>query len=201
MAVTALVMAGGKASRMKSKVEKPMLRVCGKTMLERTIRALRKSASVDRIIVAVTATTPITAQAAKQIGVETFKTPGRSYVSDMQYAVRELGLEIVLVASADIPFITSEIIDAAVSRFEQSKKPALTVMTPIDTYRRLGLRPHIIMNVQGNRLVPVGINIVDGSKIGLPELDEEILLSDSEEIALNVNTPLELQVARRLCGE
>jgi adenosylcobinamide-phosphate guanylyltransferase len=201
MAVTALVMAGGKASRMKSKVEKPMLRVCGKTMLERTIRALRKSVSVDRIIVAVTATTPITAKAAKQIGVETFKTPGRSYVSDMQYAVRELGLEIVLVASADIPFITSEIIDAAVSRFEQSKKPALTVMTPTATYRRLGLRPHIIMNVQGNRLVPVGINIVDGTKIGLPELDEEILLSDSEEIALNVNTPLELQVARRLCGE
>jgi adenosylcobinamide-phosphate guanylyltransferase len=201
MAVTALVMAGGKASRMKSNVEKPMVKVCGKTMLERTIQALRKSASVDRIIVAVTETTPITALAAKQIGVETFKTPGHSYVSDMQYAVKQLGLRIVLVTSADIPFITSEIINEAVSRFELSRKPALSVMTPVDTYTKLGLRPHVIMNVQGNRFVPVGINIIDGTKIDLRKLDEEILLSDSEEIALNVNTPLELQVARRLCGE
>jgi adenosylcobinamide-phosphate guanylyltransferase len=199
MVVTALVMAGGKASRMKSAVEKPTLRVCGKTMLERIIQALRKSTSVDRIIVAVTATTPVTALTARQLGVETLETPGDSYVSDMRYAVKQLGLRNVVVVSADIPFITSEIINEAVSRFELSGKPALSVMTPVDIYAKLGLPPHVIMNVRGNRLVPAGVNIINGTKIDLPRLDEEILLSDSEELALNVNTPLELQVARRRC--
>jgi adenosylcobinamide-phosphate guanylyltransferase len=106
-----------------------------------------------------------------------------------------------LVVSADIPFMTGEIINQAVSRFELCGKPALSVMIPLEVYARLGLRPHIIMNVRGNRLVPAGINIIDGTKIDLAKLDEEIFLSESEEIALNVNTPLELQVARGHCDE
>jgi adenosylcobinamide-phosphate guanylyltransferase len=199
MAVTALVMAGGKGSRMKSFVEKPLLIVCGKTILERVIQALRNSMSVNRIIVTVTPRTPATALMAKQLNVETLETPGNDYVSDMRYAVKQLGLRNVLVVSADIPFITSEIINQAVSRFELCGKPALSVMIPLGVYAKLGIQPHLIMNVRGNRVAPAGINIIDGAKIDLPKLDEEILLSESEEIALNVNTPLELQVARRRC--
>jgi adenosylcobinamide-phosphate guanylyltransferase len=199
MAVTALVMAGGRGSRMKSIVEKPLLKVCGKTILERVTQALRNSMSVNRIIVTVTSRTPATALIAKQLNLETLETPGDDYVSDMRYAVKHLGLRNVLVVSADIPLITSEVINQAVSRFELCGKPALSVMIPLYVYAKLGLQPHILMNVQGESLVPAGINIIDGTRIDLPKLDEEILLCESEEIALNVNTPLELEVARRCC--
>ncbi len=61
MGITALVMAGGKATRMETSIEKPLLRVGDKPMIHHVIDALKKAESVDRIIVAVTPATRDTA--------------------------------------------------------------------------------------------------------------------------------------------
>lgn len=196
MGVTALVMAGGKATRMNAATEKPLLEVGGKSMIEHVVEALKRSRMVDRIIVAVSDNTPQTARKVSELNAIVLETPGINYIRDTKYAVKKLGLQAVLTVSADLPFITSEIIDRAVEKYMSSGKPSLTVMSPVDTYERLGSKPEHIFEVDGRSLVPVGINVIDGSRIDEPELEEAILVTDSEELALNVNTPRELEIAR-----
>jgi len=194
--VTALVMAGGKATRMNAQVEKPLLEVGAKSMIEHILAALKQSKTVDRIIVAISNTTPETARRARELKAEVIETPGDDYVSDTRYAIRKLGLCVVLTVSADLPFITSEIVDQAVERYRSCAKPSLAVMSPADVYERLGSKPEYVFEVDGRRLVPIGLNIIDGSRIDEPEHEEAILVTESEELAVNVNTPRELELAR-----
>ena len=44
--------------------------------------------------------------------------------------------------------------------------------------------------------VAIGLNIIDGRRIDEPELDQAVFVTGSEESAINVNTPKELEVAR-----
>ena len=51
-------------------------------------------------------------------------------------------------------------------------------------------------------VVPTGINVIDGSKrYGDEWLDQDIFLLDLPELAVNVNTVQELQLAERLLSE
>jgi adenosylcobinamide-phosphate guanylyltransferase len=197
MAVTALIMAGGQATRMKTTTEKPLLEVGGRPMIERVAAALKQSRMVDRIVVAVSRNTPRTALKASQLSMEVLQTPGEGYISDMRYAIRKLGLSVVLTVAADIPFITTEIVDRAVEKYMSSGKPSLAVMAPADLYRRLGSEPEYVFQIDGQKLVPIGLNMIDGSMIDKPELDQAVLVTNSEESALNVNTPHELETARK----
>jgi adenosylcobinamide-phosphate guanylyltransferase len=197
MAVTALVMAGGKASRMNSSTEKPLLKVRGGTMLERVVQVLQQSRLVDRIVVAVTERSPRTALAARRLGLEIIQTPGDGYESDMRWAIRKLELDDVLLISVDLPSVTVKIIDEAIDRFRSSGKPALSVMTPIELYERHGLAAQYVLEIAGRRMVPIGINLIDGRKIEGGELEQEVLVSEDDSTFLNVNTPRELQLARR----
>lgn len=58
MGLTALVMAGGKGSRMRLAEEKPLIKVCGKPVIQYVIAALCKAKSIDSIVVATTKCTP-----------------------------------------------------------------------------------------------------------------------------------------------
>jgi adenosylcobinamide-phosphate guanylyltransferase len=194
--VTALVMAGGMGTRMNVATEKPLLEVGGKSMIEHVVVALKQSKLVDRIIVAVSGNTPQTARKAAELNSEVLETPGKDYVSDMRYAIRKLGLHVVLTVSADLPFITAEIVDRAVEKYTSCGKPSLAVMTPLSIYHKLGCKPEYVFEVEGRSLVPVGVNVIDGSRIDEAELEQAVLVTESEKLAVNVNTPSELEGAR-----
>ena len=198
MGVTALVMAGGKGTRMKLKEEKPLLKVGGKSMIERILIALKNAKKVDEVVVAVSKHTPKTASMLKKSAVKVLETPGKDYISDTQYAVKKLKLDTVLTISADLPLATSEIIDEVIEHYEQCDKPALAVMIPAETRERLDLELNYLFEVNGRRLVPAGINVIDGRRIDEAELEEETFVVDREEIAVNVNTPADLETAERL---
>jgi len=193
--IVALVMAGGKAGRMNSPVEKPLLEVGGKTMLERVVEVLNHSKSVDRIIVAVTKNTQKTARKAKELSLDLLETPGKNYEYDMQYAIKKLDLADVITICADLPFISVEIVDQAIEKFRSSRKPSLSVMAPVSVYNKLGLKPEYIFEVDGKMLVPIGINVIDGKQIDKPELEQAVLVTESHNLAINVNTPNELALA------
>jgi adenosylcobinamide-phosphate guanylyltransferase len=195
--MTALVMAGGKATRMNCAIEKPLLEVGSKSMLEHVVGALKHSEIANRIIVAVSGNTPRTACKAKELGVEILETPGKDYISDMKFAIRKLGLSVVFVVSADLPFISREILDRAAEKFRSCGKPTLAVMCPASIYARLGSKPLHVFQADGRSLAPIGINIVDGRRIDEPELEQEVLVTESEDLALNVNTPSDLESARK----
>jgi len=182
--------------RMNAATEKPLLEVGGKPMIIHVLDALKRSKMVDRIIVAVSNNTPQTARKARELNVQVIETSGEDYISDMKYAVRKLRLHVVLTVSADLPFITTEIVDQAVEKYRSCGKPSLAVMTSVDVYERLGSQPEYVFEVDGRSLVPIGINVIDGSRINNSELEQAVLITESEELALNANTSSELETAR-----
>jgi adenosylcobinamide-phosphate guanylyltransferase len=198
MSVTALIMAGGKGARMVIQEEKPMLKVGGKTIIEHVLTALKNAEKVKSVVVAVSDYTPKTAKLMAMFPVKVIKTPGKEYVFDMGYAVRKLKLQTVLAIAADLPLITGETIDNIVERYEQCGMPALTVVVPMETKKRLGLYREYAFEVENRLVIPAGINVIDGRKIGEKELGEEICVIDSEEVAVNVNTVKELRIAESL---
>jgi len=198
MGLTALVMAGGKGRRMKLSGEKPLLEIGNISMIERVVNALKNASGIDRIVVLTSKHTPKTFEVAKRLLVECLETLGENYISDVQYAVRKLKLGVVLTVAADLPLITGEIVDEVLAKHEKSGKPSSTVMVPFETCGRLGLRVGHTIKVGDRRLVPVGLNVIDGRRIDESELDQEIIVIDREELAVNVNDPEGLKVAQRL---
>jgi adenosylcobinamide-phosphate guanylyltransferase len=198
MGVTALVMAGGKGSRMTLLEEKPLLQVGGKPVIEHVITALKKAKKISSIVVAVSDYTPKTAKLLTKFSVSIIKTPGKEYVSDMGYAIRALKLQTVLAIGADFPLITAEVIDAIVEYYEQCGKPTLSVVVPMETKAKLGLGGKYGFELNGKQVVPAGINVIDGRRIDEEELDEEIYVSDRKEVAMNINTVQELRIAEDL---
>ena len=198
MGVTAVVMAGGKGSRMGLSEEKPLLLVNGTPIIEYVLRSLLSAKRIDAVVVAVTNSTQKTAGFASQFPVKVVLTPGKGYIQDMQFVVKQLGLGKILTVAADVPLITSEVIDEIVARYEECGKPALAVVAPLETKLKLGLGLEYAFDLAGSKVVPVGINAIDGQKIDDYELDQEVFLMDRHEVAVNINTPEELRLAERL---
>jgi adenosylcobinamide-phosphate guanylyltransferase len=198
MGVTALVMAGGKGTRLTLAEEKPLLRVGGKPIIEHVVEALKNAKKVSSIVVAVSRYTPKTAELMRRFPVSVVKTPGKEYVSDMGYAVKQLQLGSVLAIAADLPLITGEVVDAILERYEHCGKPALAVVVPMETKETLGLSGEYAFELGNRRVDPAGINVIDGQRIDEAELEQEVCLMDLEEVAVNVNTLQELKIAEKL---
>jgi adenosylcobinamide-phosphate guanylyltransferase len=202
MDITALVMAGGRGTRMKLAQEKPLIEVCGKPVIQYVLSALKNAKKIDSIIVATTNCTPKTTQLMKQLGVKVIETPGKNYVSDMGYVVQTLKLGVFLAIAADLPLVRGEMIDAIVERYERCGKPALTVAVPLETKTKLGMCIEYSFKTDDKHVVPVGINVIDGQKrYGDEWLDQDICILNHEELAVNINTVQELQLAERLLSK
>jgi adenosylcobinamide-phosphate guanylyltransferase len=195
-------MAGGKGTRMKLAEEKPLVKVCGKPVIQYVLTALKEAKKIDSIIVATSSCTPKTTQLMRQLGVKYIETPGKDYVSDMGFAVRTLKLGVFLAVAADLPLVRGEMIDAVVERYERCDKPALTVAVPLETKANLGMCIEYSFKADDTDVVPVGINVIDGTKqYGDEWLDQDIYLMNNEELAVNINTIQELQLAERLLSQ
>jgi len=202
MGVVALVMAGGKGTRMKIAEEKPLIKVCGKPVIEYVLAALKDAKKIDSIVVAVSSCTPKTAKFLSQFPVKVIETPGKDYVSDMGYAVQNLKLGVFLAIAADLPLVRGEMLDAIVERYECCGKPALTVAVPLETKTKLGMSIEYSFKMDNRDVVPVGINVIDGHKrYGDEWLDQDIYLLNHDELAVNINTVQELELAERLLAK
>ena len=201
MDVTALVMAGGKGTRLDLDEEKPLLQLRGKPVIEYVLTALKNSKKVDKIVVAVSHHSPKTAKLMSRSKISTITTPGKEYVFDLGYAVKRLNLEFVLAIAADLPFISGEIIDFIIESYQKSGKPALSVVVPIETKEKMGLGVEYVTEFGDKRVVPAGINLIDGKRIEEEELDQEVCLIDLKEVAININTQKELEIAKKLFEE
>jgi adenosylcobinamide-phosphate guanylyltransferase len=195
MKVTAVVMAGGKGTRMTLAEEKPLLRVGGKPVIELVLQALKNSQKVDAVVVAVSEYTPKTTKHLESLTVKTLKTPGKEYVSDLAYAVKTLKIQTVLAIPADMPLITGEIIDEVIDHYAKCAKPALAVAVPLETKRKLGMSLSYAFDHGNKCVVPAGINMIEGARIDDGELEQEVYILDKAEVAININTADELKTA------
>jgi adenosylcobinamide-phosphate guanylyltransferase len=197
--VTAVVMAGGKGKRMESSEEKPLLRVAGKPVIEHVLTALLQAQRVDSIVVAVSGSTPKTASFVKKFPVLVVETPGNGYIQDMQFTIKKLDLRVVLAVASDLPLITSDVFDEVLRRYEACGKPALTVAVPIETKNKFNIEVEYAFEEQGKKVVPTGINIIDGNLIDDGWMEQEVYITNKDEVAINVNKPEDLKLAENLC--
>jgi adenosylcobinamide-phosphate guanylyltransferase len=177
---------------MGSIVEKPLITVGGKTMLERVVNALRGAAEVEEVYVATSPNTHQTEKLAQSLGLKTIRTGGRGYVADAQEALKSLHPKVVLVISADLPLISCALVDHVVRRYEECGKPSLKVVRPvIEEFEKAC--PSSFATVRSVYLEPAGINVIDSRLIDQSVIDEAELLVDSKWIAANINTPADLE--------
>jgi adenosylcobinamide-phosphate guanylyltransferase len=197
-----LIMAGGKGKRFGGKTEKALIRLLGKPLIQWVIEATMAAEKISEVYVIATNETPKTVEAVSNMGVKVIKTEGKGYHADLQQAILDSGMEYpVLAISADMPLLTEEFLDHVISHYWKAGKPALTVLVPIEACRRHGVEPTSLYPHDGESYAVSGLNVVDGRKISEGEQEQEVLISDRIEVAININTRQDLEAAERYLRE
>ena len=197
----AVVMAGGMGKRLGI-AEKPLTLIMGKPMISYVLEALLGSKNIGRLFVATSPRVEKTEMwlldfVKNHRNVHIIRTKGDGFVNDMASAVEEAGITgSVLITMADLPLITSALIDKIINKYQEINTPALSVHMGLDVFTRLGLRPDTVFHKNGGFIVPCGINILDAQSIREEQEDYNLILDD-EELALNVNTLDDLAVCER----
>lgn len=194
----AILMAGGAASRLGLNIEKPLLEIKGKKMIDYVLEALL-STSIEEIYAVVSPSTLKTREYLEKNypDIKVIEAPGRGYIADYIYAVEKIGLrEPFLLVAGDLPLITGEIIEEIIGIYRSVNKPALAVYVPLSLFEELGLRPTIVLEKFKVQVVPSGVNILNGAII-LKEQEEYVYISKRIELAVNVNTFDDLKFAEK----
>ena len=196
MDIVALIMAGGKGTRFGGDTEKPMAMFNGKPLIKRVIEAAKESERITEIYVAVTSYSPKTAQEAKKASVKVIETEGKGYHADVQQAVIDANINCpVLIVSADLPLLNGMFLDEIIEEYEESGKPALTVMIPEEALIEYGLSAVSPYEHEGRMYAVSGINIIDGRRI-LEEQEQKVVASSRPEAVFTVNSVKDLEVAK-----
>lgn len=189
---TALVMAGGKGTRMDMDCEKPLIKVNNRAMISYVIDALLNSKYVDNILVAVSPNTPLTKDYLEEFPVRVIETAGIGYIEDLSevlsnrdYVERD---EVILTIVADLPFVTSEQLDDVFKHYFKRKKPAMCVSVPEYIFEEHGIEPTLVFD----GLVPTGVNLLLANS---DEQDQTIYESSNIELAFNINTLNDLDLS------
>ena len=157
---------------------------------------------ISEVYVVATNRTPKTLEEVSKIPVKIIKTDGKGYHMDLQQAILDSDLKYpVLTISADMPLLTGEFLDQVISHYREAGKPALTVLVPIEACRRHGVEPTSLYPLEGKSYAVSGLNVVDGRKILEGEQEQEVLISDRIEVAINVNTRRDLEAAEKYLRE
>ena len=197
MDIVALIMAGGKGTRFGGDTEKPMAMFNGKPLIRRVIEAVKESERITEIYVAVTSYSPKTAQEATKAAVKVIETEGKGYHADVQQAVKDAKINCpVLIVSADLPLLTGMFLDKIIKEYEESGKPALTVMIPEEALIKFGLSSVSPYEHEGKMYAVSGINIIDGRRI-LEEQEQKVVASRRPEAVFTVNSVKDLEAAKK----
>ena len=200
--MAALIMAGGKGKRIGGKTEKPLIKLLGKPMIRWVIEATTAAEKISEVYVVATNRTPKTLEEVSKAPVKVIKTDGKGYHMDLQQAILDSNLKYpVLAISADMPLLTGEYLDQVISHYWKAGKPALTVLVPIEACRRHCVDPTSLYPFEGKSYAVSGLNVVDGRKLLEGEQEQEVLISDRIEVAINVNTRRDLEAAEKYLRE
>ena len=192
----AAIMCGGRASRMQQQTgtEKPLLKVDGVTMVERVISALANSNRFNRIVAAVSPNTPKTNRFLKSKGIETIETAGQGYSEDLPHLLSKLEPQKVMVVPGDIPLLNSQIVNEILKTTDNRQEPAISIVLEKRFVEGIGVKPSIVLD----QYCHSGITIFDTRAVGTGPVQECYLEMNRKEIALNVNTKKELELAEKL---
>jgi adenosylcobinamide-phosphate guanylyltransferase len=192
----AAVMCGGAGQRLEANIEKPLITVGGIPIVERVIRAILGSQKFEKCAAAVSPKTPATKAFLETRGVKIIETPGKGYSQDLSMTLDELRPSKVLVISADMPLVSAHTIGEIASK--PLTKKLLSVVLTKEFVDSLGITPSFTFWRNGVQYCRSGISIFDNSKHTEGEIEEEYLVVDKIQVAVNVNTKKDLELAEKL---
>ena len=195
--IYAILMAGGLGTRLKVPEEKPLFKLHDKPLIKYVIDNLNSSKLIDEIVIAVSPNTQGTTKYLESLN-EDFRildTSGEDYLKDLSYILeyfeKQSKENILLFINADLPFISTETIDYVLDYYLKSDKDALSVIVPVEVYEDLGLE----YSYEFNGCVPSGLNVLRSENI---IQDETQLVIKKVELALNINTIPDSEIAEKL---
>ena len=199
MKVPALIMAGGKGTRMGLPVEKPLLPLLGKPLIDWVAEAVSSAKNVSEFYAVTSPNTPETEKHCQSKGWKVLRTDAKGYHNDLKQATLMVGLMgPVLTIPADSPAITGNFIDKIVCQFEACGKDFYAVFVPIEVRKRLGLSVDSTDEFKGEWYAVSGVNVVNGAKVqGEDKIETAALITEKVEVLLNINTLKDLEIAEK----
>jgi adenosylcobinamide-phosphate guanylyltransferase len=180
-------------------IEKPLLKVEGIAMVERVISALAGSYRFDRIVAAVSPKTHKTNEFLKSKGIETIETAGEGYSQDLSRLLSKLRPQKVVAVPGDVPLLNSQIVNEILNFIDdddrQEQEPAISIILEKGFVEEIGVKPSIVLM---NQYCHSGITIFNTMAVGTEPVKERYIVMNRKEIALNVNTKEELELAEKL---
>jgi len=175
----ALVMAGGRGTRMGLPGEKLLLQY-KKPVVLHVIDALKNSGCFSKILAATSPNSPNTESLVSN-HVDIIKTKGDDYVSDLNFVLLKMA-EPVFVTSGDLPLLDQTIVQDLVSKYQNADWQSFVVTKKFLDQNNLSLEYSTI--VDGTQCYYTGISIVNpkGSN------KETCTIYDDKRIAVNLNT-------------
>ena len=202
----ALVMCGGKGIRLRQfeGVEKPLLDLKGKAMIEYVLDALIRSQKFRRIVVvsspfSLKTTTFLYHHSYYSNGlIDVIETEGNSYSIDLSFVLNMIKPDRVLTVSADLPLLSSYIIDQIVI-YNIPRFSCASIILEKHFVENIGITPSIVFKIGAHQYCHSGIIIFNSPRVKeYQKIKEYFILMNKKEIAVNVNTLRELQIAERL---
>ena len=191
----ALIMCGGKGERIKDFcLDKAMLKLNDKPLIEHILASLRNSKKFDRIYAAASCNSKFTLDFLKTHQdsfsgfLEIIETSGVDYSTDLIFVLDYLKPSVVFVLPSDIPLITPELIEKIISNWAGDKQ-CLSIVLDKEFITKLDLTPTISIKLEGKEYFHSGITIFDSSKIQDGQvIKEHFITLNNERLAFNINT-------------
>jgi adenosylcobinamide-phosphate guanylyltransferase len=198
--IPALIMAGGRGSRMGLPTEKPLLSFLSKPLIDWVAEAILASKKVSEFYVITSANTPQTEKYCLAKGWKVLRTDAKGYHNDLKQAVLKANLMgAVLTVPSDVPAIKGPFLDKVISEFEVCQKDFLAVFVPIKTRQDLGLSISSTDEYKGIWYAVSGVNIINGAKVlGEGKIETSAIITEETEVLLNVNTTKDLEIAQQI---
>ena len=194
--IYAIVMAGGRGTRLKVDVEKPLFKLHGKHLIKYVLDNISSSKLVEDVVIAVSPHTQETIKYLKSLNgnFQILNTSGIDYLNDLSYILTlfesKSKKDTLLFINADLPFVSGETIDFILTNYLESSKDSLSAQVPVEIFKKLDLK----YSYEFNGAVPSGVNVLRS----VNEIqDEDQLILPKIELALNINTLKDSIVAEK----
>ncbi|MFB5619163.1 MAG: NTP transferase domain-containing protein [Candidatus Nitrosomaritimum aestuariumsis] len=182
----AIVMAGGKGSRMKSSDEKLLLPY-KKPIILHVADALSDSDCFSEIIFITSPNSPKTKKLLLENNYEIIDSTGQGYVQDLNNILQSIG-DSVFVTSADLPLLDQNIIKKITSLYDENHLWTSILVTK-NFLKKLGISSNYEVNYENQVCYYSGISMINSKKISnLDNIEENFVIIDDKRIGFNVNT-------------
>lgn len=200
MKVPALIMAGGRGTRMGLPTEKPLLMFLGKPLIDWVAEAVEGAKNVSEFYVVTSPNTPQTEKHCLNRGWKVLRTDAQGYHTDLKQATRQANLTCsVLTVPADSPAVTGKFLDKIVDQFSAHDKDFYAVFVPIPARQALGLSIDSTDEYKGVWYAVSGVNIINGTKSQTEDkIETNALVTEEVEVLLNINTLKDLEIAEKI---